>query len=59
MLKFAVEQHGFCLLTGEQLLALWLKAEAEPRPRKALAESLLDCTGVYGGDGLSAARLGP
>jgi hypothetical protein len=49
MLKFAVDQQRFCLLTGEQLLALWLKAEAEPRSRKALADSLLDCTGIYGG----------
>ncbi len=55
MLKFAVDQQRFCLLTGEQLLALWLKAEAEPRSRKALAESLLDCTGIYGGNGLSPA----
>jgi hypothetical protein len=55
MLEFAVDQQRFCLLTGEQLLALWLKAEAEPRSRKALAESLLDCTGIYGGNGLSPA----
>jgi hypothetical protein len=52
MLKFAVDQQEFCLLTGEQLLALWLRADAEPRARKALAESLLGCTGVYVGDGL-------
>lgn len=39
---------------GEQLLALWLKADAEPRVRKALAESLLDCTGVFDGEGLAA-----
>jgi hypothetical protein len=54
MLKFAVDQQQFCLLTGEQLLALWLKADAEPRARKALAESLLDCTGVFAGNGLAA-----
>ena len=54
MLKFAVDQQQFCLLTGEQLLALWLKADAEPKTRKALAESLLDCTGVFDGEGLAA-----
>ena len=54
MLKFAVDQQQFCLLTGEQLLALWLKADAEPRARKALAESLLDCTGIFVGEGLAA-----
>jgi hypothetical protein len=58
MLKFAVDQQRFCLVTGEQLLALWLKAEAAPGTRKALAESLLDCAGIYDGDGLAAARLG-
>jgi len=54
MLKFAVDQQQFCLLTGEQLLALWLKADAEPKTRKALAQSLLDCTGVFDGGGLTA-----
>jgi hypothetical protein len=58
MLKFAADQQGFCLVTGEQLLALWLKVEAAPGTRKALAESLLDCTGIYDGDSLAAARLG-
>jgi hypothetical protein len=56
MLKFAVDQQQFCLLTGEQLLALWLKADATPRGRKALAESLLDCTGVFVGEGLAGHR---
>jgi hypothetical protein len=54
MLKFAVDQQQFCLITGEQLLALWLKADAEPRSRKTLAESLLDCTGIFDGEGLAA-----
>lgn len=54
MLKFAVDQQGFCLLTSEQLLALWLKADAEPHTRKALAASLLDCTGIFAGEGLVA-----
>jgi hypothetical protein len=53
MLKFAVDQQGFCLLTGAQLLALWLKADAEPRAREAPAESLLDCTGVFPSEGLT------
>ena len=54
MLKFAAVQQEFCLLTGEQLLALWLKAEAEPRTRKALAEGLLDCMGIFAGEALAA-----
>jgi hypothetical protein len=55
MLPFAVDQQHFCLLTGEQLLALWLRADAEPRARMALARSILDCTGVFSGDGLPVA----
>lgn len=53
MLKFAVNQQQFCLLTGEQLLVLWLRADAEPKARDALAESLLDCVGVFNGVGLA------
>jgi hypothetical protein len=52
MLGFAVDQQEFCLITGEQVLALWLKAEAEPDKRRALAESILDCVGVFDGPGM-------
>jgi hypothetical protein len=53
MLAYAVDQQGYCLVTSEQLLALWLQAERDPRSRRALARSLLDCVGIYGGPGVA------
>jgi hypothetical protein len=47
MLAFAGEQRGQCLLTGTQLLGLWLAAEKNPRQREELARSIMSCEGIY------------
>jgi hypothetical protein len=49
MLPFAVSQQQFCLITGNQLLAAWLVADATPDKRAELAASILDCVGIYPG----------
>jgi hypothetical protein len=49
MHAFAVDQQGFCLITGSQLLAAWLQSDADPAGRDRLAASILDCVGVYDG----------
>jgi len=50
MRHFAKEQR-FALITGEQLLRMWLYAEAQPTRRRAVARSLLDCVGVLADEG--------
>jgi hypothetical protein len=52
MHPFAVDQQRFCLITGEQLLAAWLEADADPTSRDRLAISILACVGVYDGPGI-------
>src|SRR6476646_2296622 len=47
MLPYAVEQRQQCLVTGLQLLGLWLEAESHPKAKAKLARSLLGCVGVY------------
>jgi hypothetical protein len=47
MLRYAVEQRQQCLLTGTQLLGLWLEAEKAPSRADKLARSLMACEGVF------------
>lgn len=47
MLKFAAEERGQCLLTGLQLLGIWIAAEANPKTKDRLANSILSCVGPY------------
>lgn len=50
MRRFAEEQR-FALVTGEQLLRMWLYAETQPTRKRAVARSLLDCVGVLADEG--------
>jgi len=47
MLAFAVEQRRQCLITGVQLLGLWLEAENHPGRIDKLARSIMSCEGIY------------
>lgn len=49
MLPFAVEQRKQCLITGIQLLGLWLEADKYPSRVDKLARSVMACEGVYSG----------
>lgn len=51
MLPFAVEQRQQCLITGIQLLGLWLEAEKHPNRIDKFARSIMACSGLYPGYG--------
>ena len=41
------EKRDHCLITGLQLLGAWLDAEANPKRKREIFESIRDCVGVY------------
>lgn len=47
MLKFAAEERGHCLITGVQLLGLWLEVDRAPSRKARIANELLSCVGPF------------
>jgi hypothetical protein len=47
MLPYAAEQRKQCLVTGLQLLGLWLEVDEHPARAGKLALSLLKCEGIF------------
>ena len=47
MLSYS-ERRDHCLITGLQLLGIMLRAEAKPRSKKKLFDSIFDCVGAFG-----------